>query len=66
MAEIDMKKLNDSTNRIAYVLEGIKNGMQGKGINPAEVGMISSRLEDVVNKLRMIGADEKNPIPYQV
>lgn len=58
------KQLQVVTNEMADELELMRKKMQGRGINPAEVPLVSARLLDIEGKLRQIGSNMDNPVPF--
>ena len=58
------EKINIATNLIAEQIKIIRESMRGKGISPKDAQVVEFEMEEMENKLRMIGADEKNPVPY--
>ena len=61
-----LEKLNLVSNDMANTVETIRTGMTGKGVNPAQSPMIELRLLEIERKLRMLGGNKDNPIPFNV
>ena len=60
----DIKRLNSASNDMADELSLIRDGMTGKGINPAEAPLVQARLQNIENKLRQLGSKSNNLIPW--
>lgn len=60
---IEWTKVHDVTNNLAEVLKVIRDRMQGRGISPAEVPIVSSKLQQVEDVLRRIGSDKDHLVP---
>jgi len=59
----EWSRVNDLTNNLADVVKVIKEKMQGKGISPAEVGIVMAKLQQVEDRLRQIGANKDHLVP---
>lgn len=59
-----IRNLHEVTTKMANDIELIRTGMTGKGVSPAHAPVIEMRLQEIENKLRMLGANEDNPIPW--
>lgn len=57
-------KLQATTNAMAFELAGIRNNMTGRGISPADAPMIEYKLKEIENKLRMLGANPDDIVPF--
>lgn len=57
-------KLNSKTNDIANRIELLHKKMQGRGVSPVDAPIVIDNLREIEGNLRMLGADEKNPIPF--
>jgi len=57
-------KLHPAAQEMAKVIESIRLEMEGKGISPARAPVVIMRLLEVESKLRQLGADQNNPIPW--
>ena len=52
------------SNNMANDLEIIRKGMTGKGISPDKSPLVEMKIEGIERKLRMLGANKDNPIPF--
>jgi hypothetical protein len=59
----DLHKINFD---LAEEIKLIRLMMVGKGISPADSPLVQSRMHEIESKLRMIGADPNNIIPFEV
>jgi len=59
----EWSRVNDLTNNLAEVIKVIKDKMQGRGISPAEVPIITVKLQQVEDILRQIGASNTTLVP---
>lgn len=57
-----INELNIETNRLAEEVKTIREGMQGKGVYPADSPFVMERLQEVENKLRQIGSNKDYPL----
>ena len=64
MLEKDLERLLIVTNIMAEELDLIRKRMPGRGINPRESLTVEAKLFELSNKLRMLGADKDNPVPF--
>jgi hypothetical protein len=64
MLDNDLRKILLATNDIADQIRTIKNRMEGRGISPAEAPIVMDRFTEIENRLRMIGADKDNVVPW--
>lgn len=62
----EWSRVNDVTNNLAEVIKVVKDRMQGKGISPAEVPIIMSKLQQVEDRLRQIGSNPDKLVPNHV
>lgn len=60
----DLGRLNAVTNQLADEVSAIRLKMPGRGIFPAESPAVEAKLHEIENKLRMIGANQADIIPY--
>ena len=56
--------LNTVTNEMAEYVELLRKGMRGKGISPKDAPLVEMRLEELENRLRMLGGNEDDPVPF--
>jgi hypothetical protein len=61
----EMKRLNFVANSLANTISNIRQSMTGRGISPDKSPVIEARLNEVELKLRTLGADLDNPIPFK-
>ena len=61
---IFLKKLHPVTTSLAEELKVIKDRMEGRGISPRDAPIVMDRLNEIEAKLRMLGANPDNPIPF--
>jgi hypothetical protein len=57
-------KLHSVSLEYANKLFLIGEAMEGKGVNPVDVPLVQANLKEVENMLRSLGANPKNPIPF--
>jgi hypothetical protein len=60
----DIRRLGPEMTIIADQVQLIKDSMTGKGISPAEAPLVQARLQEIENKLRMVGNKKNNLIPW--
>lgn len=58
-------RLQEVTNRMADEIMTIRLTMPGKGINPVDSGVVEYKLLHIENRLRMLGANPDDPIPFK-
>lgn len=49
---------------MAEELQVIHRNMEGKGVSPAQAPLVIDKLKEIEAKLRMIGANLDNPVPF--
>ena len=59
-----MVELSEKTNALAEELHTIVAAMPGRGIYPADSPAVEAKLKEIERKLRMLGANPRNPIPF--
>jgi hypothetical protein len=57
-------RLQPVSNALAEELKVIKDRMEGRGVNPKDAPIIIDRLNEIEAKLRMLGSNPDNPIPF--
>lgn len=60
----DIEDLHNVTNEMAETIYAIRTKMEGRGVNPADAPMVTFELKAVEDKLRMLGANKNNIIPW--
>lgn len=59
----EWSRVNDVTNNLAEVIKVIKDKMQGRGISPADVPIVSAKLQQIEDTLRQIGSNKDHLVP---
>lgn len=62
----EWKKLNSVTNVLAAQIMTIRKAMEGKGISPADTPIVMADLLEIEEKLRILGSNLDNPVPFSV
>lgn len=60
----DLSRLHSVTNKMADEVYTIHAKMEGRGVNPAEAPLVISKLREIEQKLRMLGANKEDLIPF--
>ena len=61
----ELERLNGVTNDIANEIEVIRKRMTGRGISPDRSSLVEMKLQEIENKLRMLGGNLDDPIPFK-
>ena len=64
MKSEEIQQLHKVNLELAEEIRLIRLMMTGRGISPADAPLVQSRMHEVETKLRMIGADFSNIIPF--
>jgi hypothetical protein len=62
---ITLIKLHEINTALANELRNIREAMPGRGIRPVDSPIVEFKLKKIEQSLRMIGADPKNPVPFE-
>lgn len=59
-----LDRLNKVTNEMAEELQVIHRAMEGRGVSPKDSPIVIARLRNIEEKLRQLGSNSSNPIPF--
>ena len=59
-----LKRLHPVAKTLADKIKTIADGMEGKGVSPADSPLKIAKLKEIEQELRMLGSDQDNPVPF--
>jgi hypothetical protein len=66
MIDKEIEKLCAVTNQLAEEILTIRKRMTGRGVSPKDAPLVEFKLVEIENKLKMLGANMDNPVPFDV